>query len=132
MNLKNLAIVLLLAFSSAYAVDYQDVIIFRGIDGNLTESSQRSLIVLRQEARQQNRPMSEALPEATVRIKNWGDRYGFEMDMDEAEEAAADMVMAAYYETISPVDRYKQIATTEFENAVFKECYEESTSDSEE
>ena len=83
-------------------------------------------------ARQQDRPMSEALPEATDRIKNWGDRYGFEMDMNEAEKAAADMVMAAYEETISPVERYKRIEITEFENAVFKECYEAWTSDSEE
>ncbi len=83
-------------------------------------------------SRQQNRPMSEMLPKATNRIKDWSDRYGFEMDMDEAEEAAADMVMAAYEETISLVERYKRIEITEFENAVFKECYEAWTSDSEE
>ena len=54
------------------------------------------------------------------------------MDMDEAEKAAADMVMAAYEETISPGERYKRIEITEFENGVFKECYEAWTSDSEE
>lgn len=52
MKSKNLAIVLLLVFSSAYAVDYQDVIIFRGIDGTLTASSQLSLNALKQEARE--------------------------------------------------------------------------------
>ena len=76
--------------------------------------------------------MSEMLPKATKRIKDWSDRSGFEMDMDEAEKAAADMVMAAYEETISPVERYKRIEITEFENGVFKECYEAWTSDSEE
>ncbi len=83
-------------------------------------------------SRQQNRPMSEMLPKATNRIKDWSDRYGFEMDMDEAEEAAADMVMAAYEEIISPVEKHKRIEITEFENAVFKECYEAATSDTEE
>ncbi len=39
-------------------------------------------------ARQQNRPMSETLPEATDRIKDWSDRYGIETDIEEAEEAA--------------------------------------------
>ena len=83
-------------------------------------------------SRQQNRPMSEMLPKATNRIKDWSDRYGFEMDMDEAEEAAADMVMAAYEEIISPVEKNKRIVITEFENGVFKECYEAATSDTEE
>ncbi len=83
-------------------------------------------------SRQQNRPMSEMLPKATNRIKDWSDRYGFEMDMDEAEEAAADMVMAAYEEIISPVEKNKRIEITEFENAVFKECYEAAISDTEE
>ena len=82
-------------------------------------------------SRQQNRPMSEMLPKATNRIKDWSDRYGFEMDMDEAEEAAADMVMAAYEEIISPVEKNKRIEITEFENAVFKECYEAAISDTE-
>ena len=83
-------------------------------------------------SRQQNRPMSEMLPKATNRIKDWSDRYGFEMDMDEAEEKAADMVMAAYEEIISPVEKNKRIVITEFENGVFKECYEAATSDTEE
>jgi ABC-type protease/lipase transport system fused ATPase/permease subunit len=46
-------------------------------------------------ARQQDRPMSETLPMAKNRIKSWGDKYGLEMDMDEAEEMAAEMVMIA-------------------------------------
>ena len=81
-------------------------------------------------ARQQDRPMSETLPMAKNRIKSWGDKYGLEMDMDEAEEMAAEMVMAAYEEMISSGDEFKQQRTTEFENTIFKECYEEATSDS--
>ncbi len=80
-------------------------------------------------ARQRDRPMSETLPMAKNRIKSWGDKYGLEMDMDEAEEMAAEMVMAAYEEMIS-TDPFKRQRTTEFENAFFKQCYEEATSDS--
>ena len=83
-------------------------------------------------ARQQDRPMSETLPLATNEIKSWGDKIGIEMDMDVAEEMAAEMVMAAYKEMISPTDEYKRLMTTEFENTIFKGCYEEMTSDSEE
>ncbi len=57
-------------------------------------------------ARQQDRPMSSTLPETTNQIKKWGDKYGLEMDLDEAEEMAADMVMAAYEEMISSGDKY--------------------------
>ncbi len=57
-------------------------------------------------ARQQDRPMSSTLPETTNQIKKWGDKYGLEMDLDEAEEMAADMVMAAYEEMISSGDKF--------------------------
>jgi len=80
-------------------------------------------------ARQKDRPMSETLPMAKNRIKSWGDKYGREMDIDEAEAIAAEMVMAAYEEMIS-TDPFKKQTTTEFENAFFKQCYEEATSDS--
>lgn len=80
-------------------------------------------------ARQKDRPMSETLPMAKNRIKSWGDKYGLEMDIDEAEAIAAEMVMAAYEEMIS-TDPFKKQTTTEFENAFFKQCYEEATSDS--
>ncbi len=80
-------------------------------------------------ARQRDRPMSETLPMAKNRIKSWGDKYGLEIDMDEAEEMAAEMVMAAYEKMIS-TDAFKKQTTTEFENAFFKQCYEEATSDS--
>ena len=80
-------------------------------------------------ARQQDRPMSETLPMAKNRIKSWGDKYGLEMDMDEAEQIAAEMVMTAYEKMIS-TDAFKKQTTTEFENAFFKQCYEEATSDS--
>lgn len=83
-------------------------------------------------ARQQDRPMSSTLPETTNQIKKWGDKYGLEMDLGEAEEMAADMVMVAYEETISFGDEFKRQMTTEFENSIFKGCYEETTSDSEE
>ncbi len=83
-------------------------------------------------ARQQDRPMSETLPLATNEIKSWSDKYGIEMDMDVAEEVAAEMVMTAYEETISFGDEFKRQMTTEFENSIFKGCYEETTSDSEE
>ena len=80
-------------------------------------------------ARQQNRPMSETIPKATNRIKDWSDKYGFDMDMHENEEAAADMVMAAYRKMISPVEDYKRLNITDFENVVFQECYEAAASD---
>ncbi len=41
----------ILAFSSVKAVEYEDIVIFRGLDGNLTEESLRNLEVLKQEAR---------------------------------------------------------------------------------
>jgi hypothetical protein len=83
-------------------------------------------------ARQQNRPMSETLPRATDRVKEWGDKYGLEMDMEEAEEAAAGMVMAAYEVMISTNEEFRQDRVTEFENDIFKECYKGLTSDSKE
>ena len=79
-------------------------------------------------ARQQDRPMSETLPLAQNEIKSWGDKYGLEIGMDKAEESAAEMVMIAYKVTIS-TDSFKKQTTTEFENNVFEECYEEWTSD---
>jgi len=80
-------------------------------------------------ARQQNRPMSETIPKATNRFKDWSDKYGFDMDMDETEEVAADMVMAAYGQVISPVENYKRLEITDFENIVFEECYKTAISD---
>ena len=83
-------------------------------------------------ARQQDRSMSETLLIAIDRVKDWADENGLEMDEEEAEEFGSGMVMAAYEESISPVDEYKRQKTTEFENSIFKECYEGVTSDSEE
>lgn len=81
-------------------------------------------------ARQKNRPMSETIPVAADGIMGWSDKYELEMTAGKAEEAAADMVMAAYEQSIQPVERHQRLEITEFENAVFKECYESATSDS--
>ena len=114
----------LLLATTAYAVDE-----FSSIDFC------KDLSIIAKEimtARQQNRPMSETLPRGTDRVKEWGDRYGLEMDMEEAEEAAAGMVMAAYEVMISTNEEFRQDRVTDFENGIFKECYKELTSDSEE
>lgn len=80
-------------------------------------------------ARQKNKPMSEVIPVVADRLLSWGDKYGIEMDMDKAERTAAEMVITAYQEMIIPVERLQRIEITEFENAIFQECYEEWTSD---
>jgi hypothetical protein len=83
-------------------------------------------------SRQQDRPMSEALPETTDLLKDLGDKYGREEDMLKLEKMAAILVMSAYEETISPVEKYRRMKITAFENANFKACYESWASDSEE
>lgn len=82
-------------------------------------------------ARQKDKPMSESLPMAKNLVKRWGEKYGLEIPMDEAEKIAAEVVMAAYTAIIS-TDPFKKETITEFENGVFAECYKEMTSDSEE
>lgn len=52
MNMKYLIVILALPFSPTHAVDYQDIVIYRGMDGKLTESSKNSLMVLGQEAKE--------------------------------------------------------------------------------
>lgn len=81
--------------------------------------------------RQKDRPMSEALSKVIGRIENWAKRIGVEMTTQEAEEMAAPMVMQAYMVSIS-TPPFQPEAITEFENEVFRGCYEEWTSDSEE
>lgn len=51
MKLTKLVFLLIFACSSAYAVDYEDIVIYRGIDGELTEASKNDLKELRKEAR---------------------------------------------------------------------------------
>ena len=80
-------------------------------------------------ARQQNRPMSETLSKTIDQFKVWGDKYSLEMDMEEAEEGAAAMVMAAYEVMISTNDEFRQDSVIEFENDIFKECYKGLTSE---
>ncbi len=83
-------------------------------------------------ARQQDRPMSETLLIAINRFKNLAEENGREMDEEVAEKFGSELVMLAYKENISATDTYKQQKTTEFENAIFKDCYKETTSNSEE
>ena len=81
--------------------------------------------------RQKDRPMSEALSKVIGRIKNWAERLGLGMTTQEAEEMAAPMVMEAYAVPISTLP-FQPEAITEFENEIFRGCYEEWTSDSDE
>jgi len=82
-------------------------------------------------ARQRDKPMSETIPIATDRLIQLTKKYGREIELDEAEELAAGMVMDAYRESIEIFDDDKKLEVTEFENDVFKECYEQATSDEE-
>ena len=83
-------------------------------------------------ARQDDKPMSETLPIAIDRFRDWADKYGFEMDMEDAEEFAAEMVMAAYESSPSFGEEHQRRRISEFENSHFGECYKGLTSDSEE
>ena len=83
-------------------------------------------------ARQKGKPMSETLPIAIARFIDWADKYGIEMDREEAEEASAGLVMAAYERPSWESEVLQREEISEFENAVFKECYEGLTSASEE
>jgi hypothetical protein len=80
-------------------------------------------------ARQKDRPMSETLPTARDRIKDWADNVGFDMDTKKAEGIAADLVMAAYDIPVYPIDRLAQVEISQFENQHFEECYTGLTSD---
>ncbi len=80
-------------------------------------------------ARQKNRPMSETLPFARDRIKDWADKIGLEMDLEEAEKNAAILVMDAYDRPVYQVDTLAQGAISDFENVYFEECYTGLTSD---
>lgn len=75
-------------------------------------------------ARQQNMPMSEVLPEAIDGFRNWAEKYGLDLDVDFPEKAASEFVMIAYDELIPLDDRHKSGKVTDFENIVFKRCYE--------
>ncbi len=74
--------------------------------------------------RQQDIPMSEVLPETVDGLMNWANKYGFDNDVLKVEAAASGLVMAAFEESILPVDSYKAQMVTDFENTAFKECYE--------
>ena len=83
-------------------------------------------------ARQKDRPMSETIPNATNLIKRWADKYRLAVDMEEAEEQAADLVMDAYLKASYDVEELQRDQISEFEDSYFKACYRELTSDSEE
>ena len=118
-----IVLLLLLLTSTAYAADDASPIDF------CTDMSIIAKEIMT--ARQKDRPMSETLPMAKNLIKSWGEKYGLEIAMGEAEEMAAEMVMAAYKKMIS-TDPFKKETITEFENNIFAECYKGLTSDSEE
>ena len=87
-------------------------------------------------ARHKNKPMSEALPIAIDRIKDWMDKYGFEVFSEEAEEWAEALVIDAYdgpvFPSSSTFNESRREEISEFENGHFEECYKGLTSDSEE
>ena len=84
-------------------------------------------------ARQKKRPMSETLPNAIKQIADWAEKYGFEMNSEEVEEAAAMLVIPAYDRTAYPSNSNwnpeRQDAIRDFENHHFEECYKGLTSD---
>jgi len=83
-------------------------------------------------ARQKKRPMSATLPIARDRIKAWADKYGRPMEMEEAEEWAAEIVMHAYRRSASDIVELQRNTISDFENFYFQDCYTGMTSDSEE
>ena len=83
-------------------------------------------------ARQKKRPMSATLPIARARIKAWADKYGREVDMEEAEDWAADIVIRAYRGSAYDIPELQRDRIADFENSYFEECYTQLTSDSEE
>ena len=84
-------------------------------------------------ARHKELPMSETLPEAIKRIKDWAEEYGFEFESKAMEEIAASLVIPAYDSTVYPrnstFDQARQNEISEFENLHFAECYTGLTSD---
>ena len=81
-------------------------------------------------ARQKDRPMSDTLPSARDRIKKWSDKFGFDLDFKEAEQMAADLVMAAYDQPSYDMGGGNAPALiNSFENLHFEECYKGLTSD---
>ena len=81
------------------------------------------------EERQKDKPMSQTLPSARDQIKKWADKLGLDVDVKEAEEQAAQLVMAAYDRPSfgSGGNAEREIST--FENDYFEECYKGLTSD---
>jgi hypothetical protein len=81
-------------------------------------------------ARQKDRPMSETLPFARDRIKKWADKFGFDLEIKEAEQMAAELVMAAYDRPSFDMDGGNAPhEINSFENLHFEECYKGLTSD---
>jgi hypothetical protein len=76
--------------------------------------------------------MSETLPIARDRVKEWADEYGLAVDMEEAEKMAAELVMDAYVKASYDLEELQRDQIGDFENSYFRECYKELTSNSEE
>ncbi len=77
-------------------------------------------------ARQKDRPMSQTLPTAMARVKNWVNKYEFEPD----DEVATGLVMHAYERpSWNYSDGLKKDEISEFENEAFRGCYDGLTSD---
>ncbi len=79
-------------------------------------------------ARQKDKPMSQTLPSARDQIKKWADDIGFDIDVKEAEEQAAQLVMAAYDRPSFGSGGNAQREISTFENDYFEECYKGLTS----
>lgn len=90
------------------------------------------------EARQENRPISEVLPETIARMSDFLNKYERYFDDQTAnefeaklEESAPSFVMGAYETSLAHGDYHRKIAVVDFENLIFKTCYEEAMSDQE-
>ncbi len=80
-------------------------------------------------ARQKGKPMSQTLPSARDQIKKWADKIGFDVDIKEAEEQAAQLVMAAYDRPSYGSGGNAEDEISTFENDYFEECYKGLMSD---
>ena len=81
-------------------------------------------------ARQKDKPMSETLPIARDRIKKWADKWGFPLDIEGAEDRAAQLVMEAYDQPSWGTGGNAQREISNYENRYFSECYKGLTSES--
>ena len=59
-------------------------------------------------------------------------KYGIDVDEEGEEEEVAELVIGAYDVQIAVIDHFQQATISEYENAMFAQCYTAMTSDEEE